>query len=284
MTISVHRVTAFNTAKHAENKMHDDTVAKKFGFTGGLVPGVDVSAYVNHIPARRWGKAFLEQGHLDVCLLKPVYEGDIVSVTAVEDGEALELTVCVEARDALCATAKAYIPTEIPSFSLHDYPYVSPPATEARLPFDNSLLQLDMPFCNYPVVHMREAQLQYLQDVSETDSIYGQESIVHYGTLVRAGIMTLPSHFVTKPWIHAATDAQYLGLAFVGDALDFRGRIVRMYERRGHKIMEVEGLVVANEVRPVMWLRLVEIYDPREAAETVPESGESRGTEASLMA
>src|SRR3982074_3619656 len=43
--LEAYRVQAYNTAKLSENKMHDDTVAKRFGFSGGLVPGVDVMAY-----------------------------------------------------------------------------------------------------------------------------------------------------------------------------------------------------------------------------------------------
>src|SRR5579871_6445595 len=48
--LETHRVEAYNTAKLSENKMHDDTVARKFGFSGGLVPGVDVMAYMMHLP------------------------------------------------------------------------------------------------------------------------------------------------------------------------------------------------------------------------------------------
>ena len=44
--IEPYRVSAYNTSKHSENKMHDDTVAKRYGFSGGLVPGVDVMAYM----------------------------------------------------------------------------------------------------------------------------------------------------------------------------------------------------------------------------------------------
>jgi hypothetical protein len=40
--IEPYRVSAYNTSKHSENKMHDDSVAKRYGFDGGLVPGVDV--------------------------------------------------------------------------------------------------------------------------------------------------------------------------------------------------------------------------------------------------
>ena len=48
--IEPYRVSAYNTSKHSENKMHDDTVAKRYGFVGGLVPGVDVMAYMMHLP------------------------------------------------------------------------------------------------------------------------------------------------------------------------------------------------------------------------------------------
>jgi len=44
--IGPYRVSAYNTSKQSENKIHDDAVAKRFGFSGGLVPGVDVMAYM----------------------------------------------------------------------------------------------------------------------------------------------------------------------------------------------------------------------------------------------
>src|SRR6516165_3838286 len=57
-----YRVEAFNTAKASENKIHDDAVARRFGFGGGLVPGGDVYAYMAHQPVARWGRAWLERG------------------------------------------------------------------------------------------------------------------------------------------------------------------------------------------------------------------------------
>ena len=51
-----HQVAAFNTAKASENLIHDDATARRFGFTGGLVPGVEVYAYMTHPAARHWGR------------------------------------------------------------------------------------------------------------------------------------------------------------------------------------------------------------------------------------
>ena len=80
-----YRVSAYNTSKHSENKIHDDTVARKYGFSGGLVPGVDVLAYMLHMPVAKWGRDFLERGLIEARFVKPVYDGEIAEVSAVED-------------------------------------------------------------------------------------------------------------------------------------------------------------------------------------------------------
>src|ERR1700676_3125174 len=57
-----YRLSAYNTAHDSDNKIHDDAVARRFGFDGGLVPGVDVYGYMTHLPVMRWGRAWLERG------------------------------------------------------------------------------------------------------------------------------------------------------------------------------------------------------------------------------
>src|ERR671939_514961 len=79
-----YRVAAFNTAHDSENKIHDDETARRFGFGGGLVRGVEVYGYITHLPVVRWGRAWLERGTAECRFLKPVYDGDTAVVTAVE--------------------------------------------------------------------------------------------------------------------------------------------------------------------------------------------------------
>src|SRR5436853_6935389 len=114
--LETYRVQAYNTAKQSENKMHDDTVAKRFGFSGGLVPGVDVMAYMMHLPVRRWGRDFLERGLIEARFVKPVYDGEDAVVSGSEsDGV---LTIEVESRGQLCATGTASLPASSPSLAL----------------------------------------------------------------------------------------------------------------------------------------------------------------------
>ena len=61
----------------------------QIGFLGGLVPGVEVYAYMTRLPVERWGRAWLEHGTAECRLLKPVYDGDALWVTASETPEGL---------------------------------------------------------------------------------------------------------------------------------------------------------------------------------------------------
>ena len=78
---------------------------KRFGFSGGLVPGVDVMAYMMHQPVAKWGRAFLERGLIEARFVKPVYDGEMADVTASESNGVLSIEV--HSRGELCATGTA---------------------------------------------------------------------------------------------------------------------------------------------------------------------------------
>src|SRR5438309_10419275 len=114
-----YRVQAHNTSKQSENKIHDDAVARRYGFSGGLVPGVDVMAYMMHLPVAKWGRAFLERGLIEARFVRPVYDGETADVTGEDkDGG---LTIAVESRGQLCATGSALLPASAALLSLADF-------------------------------------------------------------------------------------------------------------------------------------------------------------------
>src|SRR5262245_25232286 len=43
-----YHVKARNTSSSSENKIHDEQIAREYGFRGALVPGVTVYAYLTH--------------------------------------------------------------------------------------------------------------------------------------------------------------------------------------------------------------------------------------------
>ena len=83
------------------------------------MPGVDVMAYMMHLPVAKWGRAFLERGLIDARFVKPVYDGEIADVTAEESNGVLSIEV--KSRGQLCATGTASLPAAAPSISIADY-------------------------------------------------------------------------------------------------------------------------------------------------------------------
>ena len=258
-----YRVSAYNTAHDSENKIHDDAVARRFGFGGGLVPGVDVYGYMTHLPVLRWGRAWLERGTAECRFFKPVYDGDTATVTACERGGALDISV--ESRGEICASGAAALPEAQPAApSLDLFRKVAqraerPAAAAASLAAD-TWLGLDP----YPVTP--EMAARYLADSHESAAIYAAEGLVHPRDILRSCNFVLSRNVVLGPWIHTGSRVQHLAAASVGDRLSVRARITRNYEHKGHLFVDIDGLVLANETIPVAHIAHIAIYRPRQVA------------------
>ena len=261
-TTQTHRVSAYNTAKQSENKMHDDTVARRFGFSGGLVPGVDVMAYMMHLPVARWGRAFLERGLIDARFVKPVYDGEDVDLTARESDGALELEV--ESRGEICATGSASLPSHAPAISLADYKEVA--AVAERAPVNASSFAPGQWLGTVPRAWAGEAAKGYLADIRDTDPIYLREGLGHPGILQKVMNRVLVDNVILGPWIHVGSRMQLLSAGKSGDEITARAKVVGNYEKKGHRFVELDALVVANNTTPLAHCWHIAIYQPREQA------------------
>jgi acyl dehydratase len=262
MTIVRYSVSAYNTAKQSENKMHDDTVARRFGFSGGLVPGVDVMAYMMHLPVAKWGRAFLERGLINARFIKPVYDGETAEVTGEESGGVL--TIAVESRGGLCATGSASLPDSAPSLSLTDFSEAAPVAE--RRPVDAMSYELGRWLGTVPRSWAGEAASDYLADVRETNAIFAREGLSHPGLFQRVMNKVLVDNAILGPWIHVGSRMQLLAAAHSGDELAARAKVTGNYEKKGHRFVELDALVVANGRTPVAHCQHIAIYQPREQA------------------
>jgi acyl dehydratase len=262
MTIEPYRVSAYNTSKHSENKIHDDAVARRFGFSGGLVPGVDVMAYMMHLPVAKWGRAFLERGLIEARLVKPVYDGEIADVRGREsDGV---LLIEVESRGQLCATGSASVPASAPLFSLSDFAATA--AATERKPVDAASYQLGKWLGAVPRSWAGDAASEYLADIRETETIYAQEGLGHPGLLPRVMNKVLVDNAILGPWIHVGTRMQLLAASRTGDELTARAKVTGNYEKKGHRFVELDALVIANGKTPLAHCQHIAIYQPREQA------------------
>jgi hypothetical protein len=259
-----YHVSAYNTAKSSENKIHDDATAKRFGFKGGLVGGVHVYAYMSHLPVERWGRAWLERGAGEARFGKPVYEGDIAEITALEDANGLSLQV--NSDGVLCATGRASLPGVVPALPGLDA-FKSVPARTNRVAADEQSLRVGDWLGMNPLTVTADYQIQDIADTRETDTLYAREGIVHSGTILRCCNWALSHNVVLPAWMHMGSVVQNHGVAQVGDTLNVRAKVTKNYEHKGHKWVEIDALVIANEARPIARVTHIAIYRPRQLAE-----------------
>jgi len=263
MTIDTYRVQAYNTAHDSENKIHDDSVARQYGFTGALVPGVDVYAYMMHLPVERWGREFLERGAAECKFTSPVYDGDTAEVAGYEEGDTISIKVT--SRGQRCASGSARLGPRPEVVSIEKYPAVAASALENRPAASEATLAIGASLGTQVLEATKEFVGKYLGDVRETDELYKREGLVHPGTVLRMCNYALFRNVKMGPWIHVGSKVQNLGAARVGETLSARARVRANYEKKGHRFVDLDVLVLANE-RPVAQVVHTAIYEPRQAA------------------
>ncbi|NOG72761.1 hypothetical protein [Roseicella sp. DB1501] len=260
-----YEVRAHNLSAQSENKIHDDSVARRFGFRGALVPGVEVYAYACHPAVQRWGRAWLERGTAECRFLSPVHDEELVEVEAEADGEGLALTV--RRGETVCATGRADLPAATPPAESPEGkapPWRAPPAE--RPPASEASLAPGAILGTAPLEVTPEAAAAYLAAVRETDPLYAEAGLVHPGMVLRLCNQALVQNVVLGPWIHTGSRVRNRAAARLGDSLVARARVTANAERKGHKIVELAVLVTNGAGAAIAEVDHVAIWRPRQLA------------------
>jgi hypothetical protein len=213
---------------------------------------------------RAWGQAWLERGFLTARFRQPIYDGDDVAVvtTAVSEEDGGALTADVEAHNpvgAVCAIGQARLPQHAPQPpSVDDFPEA--PIPEVRLPpTPDALATIDVLGTVGAGFHASRMD-ETMALVGDDLPIYRELGVAHPVWLLYFANTLLAANVALGPWIHIASAAQNLGLLRDGERLSARGRIADLSERRGHQVADLDVLLVADGVRPVMHVRHSAIY------------------------
>jgi len=267
-TLPGHTVHARNFAAASENKIHDNVVAKQYGFAGGLVPGVTVYAYMTRPVVEVLGRDWLAYGQATSRFLKPFYEGEMVHVRAkvAEAGSDLARIEIEAYNDAgvLCAVGTATLPAgpsiapDVAAYPTAALPHPRPPVSE------EALRAIDVLGTVGTVYDTKVKGPRFCDEIGDDwGGYHGPGAVGHPGVLIRYANFILAENVQLNPWIHVSSDITHFGLVRDGDAVSMRGRVVDLFERKGHKFAELDLLMVANDLAPVMQVRHVAIYDVR---------------------
>jgi acyl dehydratase len=265
-----YRVVAHNTATASTNKIHDDAVARAYGFGGGLVPGVDVYAYMTHPPAEAWGLDWLERGTFRARFLAPAYEGDELTVAVGEVGDGAEPTVSLEVRKpdgTVCAVGEAGLPgpeqARAPASEGTAWRRVAPPDLGVRPPAASpATLAPGTALAIAPHTFHAAKAIGYLADVREGLPLYAEARVAHPGWLVRDANYVLSANVTLGPWIHVESVTRHLGVVTEGTTVEARATVLREWERKGHRFVELDVGIFGDD-RLVARVTHSAIHTPR---------------------
>lgn len=252
-------IIAFNTATESENKIHDDAVASRFGFTGGLVPGVDVFAYLAHAPMAKWGADWLTGGQMRARFIKPVYDGDSATITSAQTQHGLEISI--SARGDLCATGTAMLRgADTPACLLASAPL--PDATARPLASPASLMP-GLVLGSLREIYTRAEGSDHIAAVRDDPALYNDGMIANAAWLLRRANYVLADNVKLGPWIHVESDIHMHSLLHDGEELEVRAVVADNVETKGH-LMVVLDVQMLSGKRFIMSCRHWAIYEPRQ--------------------
>jgi hypothetical protein len=271
MQLPVHTLTAHNDAAASANKIHDDTVAKQYGFRGGLVPGVSVYTYMTYPLVHSCGEAWLTRGTAQVQFAKPIYEGDQITVTGtvntVAESEMRFDLASTNAEGVACGIGTAALPTA--SGTAPD-PAVIPigPRQAPRVPISWEAVVVGQPLPLLTLTVTQQDNEEYCYTHTDDLMLYrGTRGFVHPGILLRQCNRIFSEHFILGPWIHVASDITTYRPCQVGEALEIRGVPVQKFEKKGHEFVVLDVLMYAAS-ETVQRVKHTCIFRPRQSQRT----------------
>jgi hypothetical protein len=265
-----HRVLARNGAAQSENKIHDDTVARQYGFAGGLVPGVTVWAYMVPPVFKALGPEWARSGRLFGRFLKPVYEGEEAVVhTTVASMENGVTTLDIEVRNPageLCAVGQAQMGHDFATVDVSEYP-VAPLPSEREPVSEQVLVGFDV-MGTVKGENSHENLEKFLHEADDRlDDWLADGAPSHPGMVARLANACLAQNVRLNPWIHVSSDAQFFDVLRPGEEYFGRSRRVELFERKGHRFVRLDIVIVGEDERPIMRIDHTAIYDIRKVGD-----------------
>ncbi len=257
-------VRTHNPSSQSENRMHSDDVARKFGFSGALVPGVTIFSHLTQPLVARFGAAWLTHGTAEVSFSKPAYESELLTVRT--EGETDFKLVCTNALGMELAHMRAALPDTPgqpdPRGKLAPAP---PPAERPVATWD--LMEIGKPFPALMWTPTHAENLEWCNDNGDELPIYrgGETPLLHPGFILRQANYVLRNRFLLPAWIHTASRITFFDAVRVGLTYEVRAIPEEKWNQKGHEFVRL-FVAILQHGRTVVEILHTAIFNPRPRA------------------
>ncbi len=230
---------AFNQVPDSKNEIHGDKVAKDFGFKGGLVPGVTVSAYLIHPAVEAFGMDYLERGYAHVRVNKPLYDNEMFEVQITEQSEH--------------GYSASIVPPDRPASATAEVKILEAPPAPPVLRGDE-LLEKDAPIPDATPENMQRLMQDgckamhyrwnaehnmntYLRDRSKMAKLH-QDGYANPSFILGISNWILSGNAYVNPWVHMETRSQNYQAMPAGVRVLSEMQITDLFNRKGHEFVD----------------------------------------------
>ena len=234
---------AFNQSPNSANQIHGDEIAQKFGFKGGLVPGVTISSYLLHPAVEAWGLPFLARGQAHVRVGSPLYDEEAFSVEITSQADDAYSAQLVRPDGSISATAEVTLPemAAAPPTRRGDplvpdgfKPPVASVETFERLQADGCLA---FPYHWGPRHNMKT----YLRDDSAMPALLrGDTGYANMAYILGISNWVLSGNAHMNPWVHLETRSQNYAPVAPDTRLVAEMVVAGTFEKKGHEFVDAD--------------------------------------------
>ncbi|MFX3657958.1 MAG: hypothetical protein ACN6I7_02110 [bacterium] len=229
-----YQIIARNHSEASENRIHSDEVARRYGFRGGLVPGVAVYGYLTHPLVQRFGERWLAASASEVRFLKPAYEGERLDISLDTQGDA-HTARCVNAAGELLAELRSTLDA-LPR--LRDQTLLDGPRKpSARVPMDWDSVVVGQTLTPWHWQITEDANTLFCRQVADELPIY--RFVAHPHGLLQLANRALTREYVMPAWIHVGSEIRHRSPLRVGDTVEIRAAVEEKWERKGHQFLKL---------------------------------------------
>lgn len=233
---------ALNTAPDSRNEIHGDEVAQQYGFKGGLVPGVTISAYLVQPAISTWGHDWLRRGSAHVRVNSPLYDGEAFDVEVENDADRAYRAVLRRPDGTISAHAEVSLPEHagIPPVRRGDTLAAANHIGAVASPehFD----QLKAEGCLAFRYHW-QATDSYVTDTSAVPALLSQEGHAHMSFLLGAANWIFAANAHMNPWVHLETTSRNYRAVAKDTVVIAEMSVVDTFEKKGHLFADVSVIL-----------------------------------------
>jgi hypothetical protein len=237
------QATAFNQVPHSANEIHGDKIAKAYGFKGGLVPGVTVSAYLCHPAVESWGADWLARGSADVNVLSPLYDGEAFEVEVTPVSDTVYSAQLRRPDGTVSASAEVSLPMQTPIAPQRRHDAIGAKRAAPPAVLEHMQQLREQGCCAAAFTWLPEHEMHtYLLDEAQLPLLHQMDGggLANMSYILGCSNWVLARNAYMNPWVHMATRSQNYAPMQMGTALVAEIAVTDLFTKKGHEFVDVQ--------------------------------------------